>query len=252
MADLKISQLTASTTPLTGTEVLPIVQSGTTKQVSVGNLTAGRTVSGTTFRSGDGLQSAPAYSFTSSVDSGMFFGAGYTQISTENALYALFGSANIYLQYPTSITGNTTLSTGNLVIGTSGKGIDFSATPGTGTSELLNDYEEGTWTPTDTSGAGLTFTPAQCIYTKVGRLVTVSGVITFPVTLSTAAVSIGGLPFTQSASNTATAALGTNSGVSAVAVIGGSTILVRSVNNGDFLNVNFSGLFLFFSTTYTV
>jgi hypothetical protein len=45
MADLKISALTASTTPLAGTEVLPIVQSGTTKQVSVANLTAGRAVS---------------------------------------------------------------------------------------------------------------------------------------------------------------------------------------------------------------
>jgi hypothetical protein len=45
MADTKISALTASTTPLAGTEVLPIVQSGTTKQVSVANLTAGRAVS---------------------------------------------------------------------------------------------------------------------------------------------------------------------------------------------------------------
>lgn len=44
MADLKISALTASTTPLAGTEVLPIVQSGTTKQVSVANLTTGRAV----------------------------------------------------------------------------------------------------------------------------------------------------------------------------------------------------------------
>ena len=45
MADTKISALTASTTPLAGTEVLPIVQGGTTKQVSVANLTAGRAVS---------------------------------------------------------------------------------------------------------------------------------------------------------------------------------------------------------------
>jgi hypothetical protein len=45
MADTKISALTASTTPLAGTEVLPIVQSSTTKQVSVANLTAGRSVS---------------------------------------------------------------------------------------------------------------------------------------------------------------------------------------------------------------
>ena len=45
MADLKITQLPAATTPLAGTEVLPIVQSGATKQVSVNNLTAGKAVS---------------------------------------------------------------------------------------------------------------------------------------------------------------------------------------------------------------
>lgn len=39
MADLKISALTAATTPLAGTEVLPIVQSGTTKKVSTDDLT---------------------------------------------------------------------------------------------------------------------------------------------------------------------------------------------------------------------
>ncbi len=38
MADLKISQLPVATTPLAGTEVLPIVQSGTTKQVAVNNI----------------------------------------------------------------------------------------------------------------------------------------------------------------------------------------------------------------------
>ena len=45
MADVKISALPASTTPLAGTEVLPIVQGTTTKQVSIANLTAGRAVS---------------------------------------------------------------------------------------------------------------------------------------------------------------------------------------------------------------
>ena len=44
MADVKISGLPASTVPLAGTEVLPIVQGGTTKQVSVANLTVGRNV----------------------------------------------------------------------------------------------------------------------------------------------------------------------------------------------------------------
>lgn len=45
MADKKISDLTAASTPLAGTEVLPIVQSGSTVKVSVANLTAGRAVS---------------------------------------------------------------------------------------------------------------------------------------------------------------------------------------------------------------
>jgi hypothetical protein len=45
MADKKISALTAATTPLIGTEVLPIVQSGATVKVSVDNLTAGRNIS---------------------------------------------------------------------------------------------------------------------------------------------------------------------------------------------------------------
>ena len=45
MADVKISALPVSTTPLAGTEVLPVVQSGATVQVSVANLTAGRAVS---------------------------------------------------------------------------------------------------------------------------------------------------------------------------------------------------------------
>lgn len=48
MADKKISQLSAATTPLAGTEVLPIVQSGATVKVSVADLTAGRTVDATT------------------------------------------------------------------------------------------------------------------------------------------------------------------------------------------------------------
>ena len=54
MADSKISALPASTTPLAGTEVLPIVQSSTTKQVSVANLTAGRAIAATSIQFGSG------------------------------------------------------------------------------------------------------------------------------------------------------------------------------------------------------
>lgn len=45
MPNLKISQLPAATTPLTGAELVPIVQSSATDQVTVANLTDGRAVS---------------------------------------------------------------------------------------------------------------------------------------------------------------------------------------------------------------
>jgi hypothetical protein len=102
------------------------------------------------------------------------------------------------IKTPITFADNVTLSTGNLIIGTAGKGIDFSATSGTGTSELLADYEEGTWTPTDDSGAGLTFTLGTCTYTKVGRMVTCYAVVTYPATASAASAKIGGFPFTPS------------------------------------------------------
>ena len=85
---------------------------------------------------------------------------------------------------PITFAGNVTLSTGNLVIGTSGKGIDFSATSsgsGTMTSELLADYEEGTFTATmtpETSGTVTLKTNGVLMtYTKVGRLVTITGML---------------------------------------------------------------------------
>lgn len=47
MTDKKISALTGATTPLAGTEVLPIVQAGSTVKVAVSDLTAGRAISAT-------------------------------------------------------------------------------------------------------------------------------------------------------------------------------------------------------------
>jgi|688.fasta_scaffold67824_6 hypothetical protein len=94
-----------------------------------------------------------------------------------------------------TFSGNVTLSNGNLVIGTSGKGIDFSATPGTGTSELFDDYEEGTWTAADATGVGVTITNnATAKYTKIGRLVIASCNITIGATVSATVAEIS-LPF---------------------------------------------------------
>jgi hypothetical protein len=105
--------------------------------------------------------------------------------------------------FPSTRTGDQTIVDGNLVIGTAGKGIDFSATSGTGTSELFNDYEEGTWTPVDTSGAGLTFANISGYYTKIGRQVFAHYYFTYPATADATANVVGGLPFTASNVNAA-------------------------------------------------
>jgi hypothetical protein len=103
-------------------------------------------------------------------------------------------------------TQNVTISAGNLVIGTSGKGIDFSATPGTGTSELLADYEEGTWTPAYEAFAGafttLTYTAQQGTYTRIGRTVICNfNIAVNTVVTGTAAtlLLLSGFPFAMTA-----------------------------------------------------
>jgi hypothetical protein len=94
-------------------------------------------------------------------------------------------------------TGDLTITNGNLVVA-NGKGIDFSATANSGstvTSEILNDYEAGTWTPTDASGASLTFTTVLGRYIKIGKQVTVHFRVTYPSTVSGATAILGGLPY---------------------------------------------------------
>jgi hypothetical protein len=82
---------------------------------------------------------------------------------------------------------------------TSGKGIDFSATAGTGTSELLNDYEQGNWTiGLEFGGAstGMTTNANTGRYTKIGNQVTVTGYLALSNKGSaTGNALITGLPF---------------------------------------------------------
>ena len=91
---------------------------------------------------------------------------------------------------------------GNLILN-SGQGIDFSATAGTGTSELLNDYEEGTWTPqyTNTTPPTTPYTMdiVSANYVKIGSTVIVTANIrtdSVDTTGALGALRISGLPFT--------------------------------------------------------
>lgn len=126
-----------------------------------------------------------------------------------------------------TLTGDVSMTTGNLVVGTSGKGIDFSATPGTGTSELFNDYEEGTFTPTfscDTGTVTVLTSTRTATYTKKGREVTINVFMAVDsVNLPTGTLYVDGLPFT-SASNSAVALFAAGFAAGATTTIMGSMI----------------------------
>jgi hypothetical protein len=109
---------------------------------------------------------------------------------------------------PLQVNGNQSITGGDLVFRTAGKGIDFSATSnssGTMTSELLNDYEEGTWTPTialGSGGTGATYNTQYGVYTKIGNVVHFGlRIILSNKGTSTGGASIGGLPFTSANTN---------------------------------------------------
>lgn len=102
-----------------------------------------------------------------------------------------------------------TVTGANIAIGTAGQGIDFSINPSAPgmTSELLNDYEEGTWTPAVAFGGasvGVTYAARQGRYTKVGRAVTVSFYILLSSKGSSAGnLSVTGLPFSDGSATSA-------------------------------------------------
>jgi hypothetical protein len=286
MADKKISALTSAATPLAGTEVLPIVQSGATVKATAENIfnttqpsgnangivyldgskrattatnffyngtnlgintTSVTAVFGKTVQLGDGTGN----NTLSMVASG---GGGF--LANIGSAFNLTGRGGTTLAFGTNdvdrvaidLTGNTTLIAGNLIIGTSGKGIDFSATPGTGTSELLADYEEGTWTPNQ--GVGLTVVGAfssSGTYTKVGRLVTLNG---FLAGATTIAVSAAGQMFTNAPFTAGLTCAGVIAGFSGVGtsagyISNGSTTMSSNQAIG-------ASTFLFFNLTYSV
>ena len=96
-----------------------------------------------------------------------------------------------------TVANGLTLTDGNVTLA-SGHGIDFSATgDGSGSSqvELLDDYEEGSWTATAVQGiSGFTTTSAK--YAKVGRFVFVQCFLSSFSGKDSNRVSIGGLPYT--------------------------------------------------------
>jgi len=93
--------------------------------------------------------------------------------------------------------GDALINDGNLVIGTGGHGIDFAAQTASSdsgastTSELLDHYEEGSWTPSVSSGT----VSGTCSYTRIGRMVYITADLTLAGTRGGEAFRVGGLPY---------------------------------------------------------
>jgi hypothetical protein len=267
MSNSKISALTSATTPLAGTEVLPIVQSGVTKQVSVSNLTMGRVVlasglittsTGNTLVGIDAPSGTPIFLMTGVAGSQPLIGykgnGGIRIGSVTDSIGSGFTQ-----QLTLGNNGDLGLTVGNLIQGTAAKGINFTAnTPAAGmTSQLLNWYEEGTWTPN--IGGTATYTSQIGRYTRIGRLVTFMGDLTINVQGTGNAGIISGLPFSAAANNAVY--VGYFSGVGALVssispFVGGTSINLYGVtapaSTASGLNLMTSGARLMFQGSYEV
>jgi hypothetical protein len=163
----------------------------------------------------------------------------------------------------TSITSSTTgkvattFGVGNATPSASGAGVSFPATQNASTdANTLDDYEEGTWTPTDTSGAGLSLTnETTATYTKIGRQVTVQFAVLYPATASGVAALIGGLPFANAAGNFSGVCISqTEYGTAFTGAVapGSSNLAFYTFGNAAVTNANVSAKRIRGSATYFV
>ena len=133
--------------------------------------------------------------------------------------------------------------TGNIVPAAA-KGVNFTGNTGAAgkTSQLLNWYEEGTWTPTATPQSGsLTAYTASGTYTRQGRTVFLT--ISFRITTAGTAAgycSILGFPF--AASNTDSVGMARENAISGIVYTfvpgGGTTAFIQSLTNGGIVWTN--------------
>jgi len=313
MADTKISALTAVTTPVAGTSVLPIVQTGTTKKITITELTgtqvsaagevgiggdttgvvAGVTVTSKFCVKNEGANPVAGFVHVNDTTAGSGSGtfacrsrgtlATPTVVQNNDSLWNMYIAGNdgtdlaLAAEIRVEVDGtpgsndmpgrillrttpdgsqapvdavkidsaqNVTVSAGNLVIGTSGKGIDFSATPNPGgmTSELLSDYEEGTWTPTyDAAGATFVYAFQLGTYVKIGsRVFCTVWIVTAAGTSAGSGIYAGitGLPYTPANSISVRAGFG----------IGNSLGFAGDTPTGIFIVENQAKAFLAYRT----
>jgi len=190
-------------------------------------------------------------------------GAYYNWIQTNRSSgaiqFAISNSEVVQINAVGGLKVINTIGVGNATPSTSGAGITFPATQSASTNaNTLDDYEEGTWTPS--IGGTATYTNQTGQYTRIGRLVSVIAFIWIGIRGTGSTGQITGLPFTQtgniapisiayydSSATSLSSVLGYfNSGTVNVAGVpaGGST------GSTDPVNIFQNGTQLYFSCTY--
>jgi hypothetical protein len=142
----------------------------------------------------------------------------------------------------------------------SGSGITFpSSQNACADANTLDDYEEGTWTPIDGSGASLSLTVSgTSTYTKIGRVVNATCHVAYPSTANSSNASIGGLPFTVASTGSINMQGGiignTNRGVTiyVMALQGDTRVVFTDVSDVNQTNANMSTKTIRFTAVYIV
>lgn len=170
------------------------------------------------------------------------------------------GDNNTYLQFNSDQITVRTGGTDRLIVNNTaiqmgtGMGIDFGSG---GASSVLDDYERGTATPTDASGAGLTLAGVGMNYVKIGSQVTAWVKVTYPTTSDTSTARIGNLPFAIGSSDIDriggfVASQDTGLSVSVLGTTGTGQVTFRKTSGAPYANSELSGKFIWFCFIYDV
>jgi len=117
--------------------------------------------------------------------------------STDRTITLPDGTGTLATTDINSFTGDTTITSGDIVFATAGKGVCLGVTSNTD-ANTLDDYEEGNWTPTWSPTGGSWSGTGVGKYTKIGRQVTASFIWTASGQATGSKFnSVGGLPFTS-------------------------------------------------------
>jgi len=147
-------------------------------------------------------------------------------------------------------------NSGTLTFNQSGQGIQFTNSSAL-TNSTFNDYETGTWTPSDASGASLSLTlSGSQVYTKIGNMVIASFSIVYPSTANATGNLIGGLPFaTGTNNNFSGGAITLTTYTTPVSLLAGgsgaTSFSLRTFGNTQPTNANLSGLIIRGNLIYT-